>query len=115
MLDRRGAGYQKDIRRPLQQPRQRHLHGSRSERRSHFVEPRRLQGRKSSEWKVRHIGDTLRGQIVNESVVATLGQVIEVLDANNLRDSLRLGQLLGRDRTKANMLNQALVLEVGER
>ena len=48
-------------------------------------------------------------------VVATLGQVVEVLDADNLRDRLRLGQLPGRNCAEADMLNQTLLLEFSER
>ena len=61
------------------------------------------------------VGDALRGEIVDELVIATLRQVIKVLDANDLRDRLRLGQLLGRDRAQTDMLNQAALLEFGER
>ena len=74
----------------------------------------RLQWREASEREVRHIGNALGGQIVDESVVATLGDVVEVLNADNLRDRLRLGQLPGRDRAEADMLNQTLLPEFSE-
>jgi hypothetical protein len=59
--------------------------------------------REASKREVRHVGNTLGGQIIDESVVATLGDVVSVLTADNLRDHLRLGQLPGRDRAEADM------------
>ena len=115
MFDRRCAGNQQYVRRPVQQPRQRHLHGSRLERRGYFIEPRRLQRGESTQGKVRHIGDALRGESIDESVIGPLGHVVEVLDADNLRDGLRLSQLLGGDGAEAEMPNQALLLEFGKR
>jgi len=53
--------------------------------------------REPSEREIGHIGNALSGQIVDESFVAALGYVVEVLDADNFRNCPRLGQLAGRN------------------
>jgi hypothetical protein len=53
--------------------------------------------------------------IVDELFVAALGHVVEVLNADNLGDGLRLGQLPGRDCAEADVVNETLVLEFSER
>jgi hypothetical protein len=49
------------------------------------------------------------------SVIGPLRHVIEILDADNIRDGLRLSELLRRDGAQAKMPNQALLLELGKR
>src|ERR1035438_10016541 len=115
VLRRRCARDQQEVRRSPQQPRERYLHGSGFKRRGYCIEPGRLQRGEPSQWKVRHVGDALRGESIDESVVGALGDVVEVLDAHNLRDSLRLSQLPGRDRAETDMPNQALLLQFGKR
>src|SRR6516162_812894 len=114
MTDRRCPGNEENVGSALKQPCQRDLHWRHLQRCCSLIERCRLQWREASEREVRHVGNTLGGQIVDESVVAALGDVVEVLNADNLRDRLRLGQLPGRNRAEADMLNQTLLLEFGE-
>jgi hypothetical protein len=95
MADRRCAGNEKNVGSALKQPCQRDLHRRRPEGCRSRVERCRLERREPSEREVRHIGNALGGQIVDESIVAALREVVEVLDADNFRDCLRLGQLAG--------------------
>ena len=53
--------------------------------------------------------------VIDEPVTAALGYVVEVLNADDLGDCLRLGQLSRGDRAEADMLNQALLLQFSER
>ena len=115
MADRRCAGNEKNVGGALQQPRQRDLHRRRLEGCRSRVERCRLERREPSEREVRHVGNALGGQIVDELVVAALGYVVEVLNADNLRDCLRLGQLARRYGAEPDMLNQTLLLEFSER
>src|SRR5579862_3691308 len=115
MADRRCAGNEKNIGSALEQPCQRDLHRRRPEGGRSRIESCRLKRREPSEREVRHVRNALGGQVVDESFVAALGQVVEVLDTDNLRDGLRLGQLPGRDCAEADMLNETLVLEFSER
>ena len=50
-----------------------------------------------------------------KSVVAALRHVVEVLNADNFRYRLRVGQLPRRDSAQPDMLNEALLLQLGER
>ncbi len=52
------------------------------------------------------IRDALPGQIVDQRVVVPVGQIIVVLDTNDLRDCLRLRQLGSRDVAQANVADQ---------
>src|SRR5579863_5927208 len=115
MLDRRCAWNKKNVAGALKQPGQRDLYRRRLHGRRNRVELCRLQRREPSERKVRHVSNALDGKIVNESVVAALGHVVEVLNADNLRDGPRLGQLAGRNCAETNMPNETLVLEFSER
>ena len=69
----------------------RYLHRSGIERCGDFVELRRLQRGEPSQWEVRHIGDALCGESIDESVVCALGYIVEFLDADDLSHGLRLG------------------------
>jgi len=99
----------------LKQPGQRDLHWRRPEGFRSPVERGRLERREPSEREVRHVGNALGGQIVDESFVAALGHVVEVLNADNLRDGLCLGQMPGRDCAEVDMLNETLLLQFSER
>ncbi len=59
--------------------------------------------------------DALRCEGIDESVVGALRQIVEILDTDNFRDGLRLGQLFSRDGAEADMPNQSLLLEFGKR
>src|SRR5215471_515888 len=115
MGNRRCPWNEENVGSALKQPGQRELHWSHLQRCCRCVERCRLQRREASKWEVGHVCNALCGQIVDESVVPTLGQVVKVLNADYLRDRPGFGQLAGRDRTKADMVNEALLLELGER
>src|SRR5579863_775825 len=115
MADRRCAGNEKNIGSALKQPCQRDLHRRRPEGCSSRVERRRLERREPSEREVGHVGNALSGQIVDELIVAALRYVVEILDADNFRNGLRLGQLAGRNCAQPDMLNETLILEFSER
>src|SRR5258708_17835384 len=48
-------------------------------------------------------------------MVAGLRDVVEVLNADYFRDRLRLSQLAGRNCAETNMVNEALLLQLGQR
>lgn len=48
---------------------------------------------------------------VHQGVVGTAGDVVEVLHADDRRDGLRLGELVSRDGTEAQVLDQPLLPE----
>src|SRR5436190_3563045 len=66
----------------------------------------RLQRRKTTEREERHITNSLFGKEIDERVIATIGDVVEVLDAHHRSDRLRLGNLLAGDITYPEVLNQ---------
>src|SRR5947207_15841028 len=66
----------------------------------------RLQRRKTTEREERHITNSLFGKEIDERVIATIGDVVEVLDAHHRSDRLRLRNLLGGDITYPKVLNQ---------
>src|SRR5215467_10438237 len=115
MVNRRCPGNEENVGSALKQPGQSELHWRRLQRCCRCIKPCRLQWREASKWEVGHVSNALRGQFVDESVVPTLGYVVKVLNADNLCDRPGFGQLAGRDRTKADMVNEALLLELGER
>src|SRR5271165_5887824 len=112
MRDRRCTRDQQDVGRALQQPGERYLHWRRLQGRRGRVELRRLQRRKASQRKERHIGYASTRKVVDKSVVTSLRDVVHILDANNLRDCLRLIQLLGTDVAQTEMPNQSLTSEL---
>ena len=65
--------------------------------------------------KVGYISYPFRRESFDELVVSPLGYVIEILDADNLRHGLRLVELPGGDSAQADMPNQSLLLQFGER
>ena len=71
-------------------------------------------GVKPPRGKKRHVGDLLPCQILDESVVDAMCDVIEVLDADDLRDGLGLSKLRGADIAQAEMTNESLALQLGE-
>ena len=54
-----------------------------------------LQRCKTTEREERHITNSLFGKGIDERVIPTIGDVVEVLDAHHRSDRLRLGNLLG--------------------
>ncbi len=112
--ERRRAGDQQDVGRPVQQPRQRDLHRRGPEPARDVRQRGRLQRREPAEREERHVGDALPGQVVDQGVVVAVGQVVVVLHAHDVGDRLRLGHLGGRDVAQADVADQPLALEVGQ-
>src|SRR5580704_1533463 len=115
MANRGCAGNEENVGSALQEPRQRDLHRRRLHGYRSRVERCRLERREPSEREVRHIGNALGGQIVDELIIAALRDVVEVLDADNFCDCLRLGQLARRYGAQPDMLNESLLLQLSER
>ena len=61
----------------------------------HGVQGVGLQRGEAAEGEVGHVGDALGGKAVDQVVVATIGNVVEVLDADDRRDRPSLGDLFG--------------------
>ena len=106
--DRRCAGDQQDVGRPVQEPRQRDLHRRGPKPPRDVRQSRRLQRREPAEREERHVRDALPGQVIDQGVVVAVGQVVVVLHADDLGDRLRLGDLGGRDVAEADVADQSL-------
>ena len=96
MLDRRGAGDEQHVWRPLKEPRQRRLHRRDAEAPRDFGQSRRLQRRESAEREERHVSRTGRGEFVDQRIVVTMGNVVMVLDADDVADPAPFGDLRRR-------------------
>ena len=107
-------GINRMIGRAVQQPCQGDLHRRGPEPARDGRQRGRLERREPAEREERHVGDALPGQVVDERVVLAVGQVVEVLDAHDLGDRLRLGHLGGRDVAQADVADQPLTLQVGQ-
>src|SRR5215469_13353207 len=112
MVYRRGAGDQQNVRRTLQEPSKRDLHWTRLHRCRYPIEHRRLQRCEPSQREKRHISDTLPRESVDKGIVAAVCDVVEVLDTNDLRDSLSLLELPGGNVAETDVTNQSLMLQV---
>ena len=75
----------------------------------------RLQRREAADREVRHVRNVLLGGRRQHRLVRPVGDVVEVLHAHHRGDPLRLGQLIEADRTQAQVPDQALLLQVGQR
>src|SRR5260370_432280 len=114
MADGRSAGNGQNVRRPLKKPGKRDLRRSGLQGCRYLVELRRLQRRESFQREEWDIGDALLRKSIDEGVVIAMCQIVEVLDANNIRDSLTFLQLPESDVAEADATNQPLTLQVGE-
>src|SRR5436189_446882 len=74
-----------------------------------------LQRCKTGEREERHISNSLFGKGIDERIIPTVGDVVEVLDAHHRSDRLRLGNLLGGDIAYPKMLNQTSSLHFRDR
>ena len=68
----------------------------------------------AAEREERHVGDARLGAGVDEVVVTAHDDVVRVLHLGDRRDGPGLGELLGSDVAHAEMLDQALLLELGQ-
>jgi hypothetical protein len=75
----------------------------------------RLQRSEPSQRKERYIRDALLLKVFYEPVFVPVCHVVKVLHANYLRNRLTLRQLRGIDIAQADMTNQSLVLQLGQR
>jgi len=73
-----------------------------------------LQRRKPAKWKVRHVSNPLFGKRVDQRIILPVCDIVEILDADNWRNRLRLGDLPGGDRAYPEMLYKTLLLHFGE-
>src|SRR5579862_8802216 len=110
----RRAGNRQNVRRPLKKPGKRDLHRSCVDGRRYPIELRRLQWSESSQREEWDISDALLRESIYEGIVIAMCQIVEVLHANNLGNSLTFLQLPGSDVAEADMTNQPLMLQLGE-
>src|SRR5690606_40409971 len=83
VLDRRRAGDQQDVRRPVQQPRERDRVWGRLEPLGHRLEGVGLQRREAAEREVGDERDALARGELDERVVLAVGEVVVVLHADD--------------------------------
>ncbi len=114
MRQRRGAGDQQDIGRAAQQPGKRDLHGRGAEACSDGGQVGGLQRAEPAERKVRHVGDAVAGELVDQGVVGPLRQVVMVLHADDFAEPASLGDLRRRDMAEPDVAHQPLALQLGE-
>src|SRR6266404_8288868 len=98
----------------MQKPRKRNLHRRSFHCRRRCVECRRLQGSEPAKRKEGHIGNALLREIIDELIIAPVGHVVEVLDADYFGDRLSLNKLPRSDIAEAEMTDQSLLLEFGK-
>jgi hypothetical protein len=72
-------------------------------------------GLKSPERELRHVGDTLSSELVDQGVIGPMGEVVVVLDAGDLADLAPLRDLRPRDVAEADVPDQALLLQLRQR
>src|SRR5580698_3040185 len=99
----------------MKQPRERHLHRTRVQGCRDRIQLRGLQRGESAQREEGYIRNSLRGEFVHKGTIISLGDIEKVLYADDLRDLLRLSQLLTRDVAETEVLDQPLTLEFGER
>lgn len=73
-----------------------------------------LQGRETAEREVRDVGNALGGEGIEELVVLAVGDVVEILDANDIGDLAGFRELRGGDVAEADVADESLLLEFGE-
>src|SRR5271168_196838 len=114
MVFRRGAGDQQNVGRAMKKPGKRDLHRGGLQGRRYAVKLGRLQRSETSQREERDISDALLGQNIDESIVSALRDVVEVLDANDLRDFPSFLELPWSDVAETDVANQPLTLQLGE-
>ena len=98
----------------MEQPGQRDLHRCSPDGCRSRVKRSRLQRVETAERKERYVDYTSLRQIVDESIVVSVCNIVEILHTHDLRRVLCLGQLLSRDIAQSDMANQPLALELDE-
>lgn len=111
---RGGSGNEEDVGGAVEEPGEGYLHGGGVEVAGYVVEGGGLERAEAAEGEERDEGDALMGEVVEEGVVYAVGEVVEVLDADDGGDGLGFGELLGGDVAKAEVLDEALLLQRGE-
>src|ERR1035437_583402 len=111
MLDRRCSRNHQDIRRPLEQPRKRNLHGRGTKARGDVRQGRRLEWSEPAEWKEWHVGDAVASKIGYEYIIRPMCEVVLVLYADDRSDLSGFIDLLGRDIAKPDMTHQTFLLK----
>ena len=88
MSDGRSAGDQQDVGRPVEEPGQRHLQGRVAKALGDVRQGLHLQREEPTQREVGDIGDALFGEVVDKGVVAAVGEVVKVLDADDFSKGL---------------------------
>ncbi len=95
----------------LQEPGERDLHRGCAKASGDLAERRRLERREATEREERNVGDAARRELIDERVVATVCQVVEVLDADDLGELTPFGDLGRCDVAEADMADEASPLK----
>ena len=95
--NRRCAGNKKNVRRAMEQPGERDLHGRGAEARSDGGQGGGLKRRKPAKREERHVRDALSGQVVDQGVVGPMRQIVLILNANDLANLASFSNLRRRD------------------
>ena len=108
------AGDQQHVGRAVEQPRECDLHRCRVDRVCDVVERGGLQWAEATEREEGDVGDSLLRERIDERVLFAVGNVVHVLHADDRSDALRGGHLRGIHGADTEVLNEALLLELGE-
>jgi hypothetical protein len=68
--------------------------------------------RKTTQWKEWHEGDAILRQLVNQSVIHAMREVVVVLDADDIGELVTLCELFSRDVAEADVPDQPFCLKV---
>jgi hypothetical protein len=91
-----------------------HLHWGRPKPCCDLRESRGLERREAAKWKKRHIGDAAARQFIDQGVVIAMHEIITVLHADDLGDTVRLFELGRGHVAQAELSDQALPLGLSE-
>src|SRR6202043_2760727 len=74
-----------------------------------------LKRREAAEREKWHVGDMLRGELVDQSIVVAMSEIVLVLYTHDIGDVASFVDLCGRHIAQTQMADEALPLKAGER
>ncbi len=110
----RGSGDEQDVGGTMQQPGEGDLQGGSVDRGCCLIEFCGLQGGEAAEGEEGDVGDAAFCEVVDEGVVASVGEVVEILHADNFGDFGGFGELVGGDVADSDVADEALFFELDE-
>jgi len=108
-------GDEQDIGSALQQPSQRHLHWRRIHALRHLGKRLGLERGETAQRKERNITDALPRKFIDQRIIIAMDQIVVVLHAHYFGDPLGLRHLRRGDIAEAQMPDQSLSLQIGQR